>query len=45
MGSVWSSYAGSSEIASFASETREDAKEYDYIICGGEYAPRSDGTA
>ena len=36
MGSVWSSYAGSSNIASFASEDRKEAKEYDYIICGGE---------
>lgn len=36
MGSVWSSYAGSSDIGSFASENLKDAKEYDYIVCGGE---------
>jgi hypothetical protein len=37
MGSVWSSYAGSTDIAAFASpENAEEVKEYDYIVCGGQ---------
>jgi len=37
MGAVWSSYAGSTDIESFASpENEEEVKEYDYIICGGQ---------
>jgi len=36
MGSAWSSYAGSTEIASFATLGKDDdAREYDYIVCGG----------
>lgn len=37
MGSLWSSYAGSTDIASFATlENDEKTQEYDYIVCGGQ---------
>jgi len=37
MGSVWSSYAGSTDIDLFATpENEEEVREYDYIICGGQ---------
>lgn len=36
MGSYWSSYPGSTDVAALAGAERNEAKEYDYIICGGE---------
>lgn len=36
MGAYWSSYAGSTDIAALAAKNQDEAKEYDYIICGGE---------
>ena len=41
MGAVLSTYAGSNDIGSFASTSKDDAKEYDYVICGGECGARS----
>ena len=42
MGSYWSSYAGTSDIASLATPVGDaEAKEYDYIICGGTFIPFS----
>ncbi len=36
MGAYFSSYAGSSNAALFATSNEEECdKEYDYIICGG----------
>lgn len=41
MGSVWSSYAGSTDIASFATAKNDgEVREYDYIICGGQLDDR-----
>lgn len=38
MGAYWSSYAGSTDIAGLAASKQDEAKEYDYIVCGGESA-------
>ena len=37
MGGVLSTYAGSNDIARFASKHEDDATKYDYIICGGKW--------
>ena len=40
MGSYWSSYAGTSDIASLATPVGDsEVREYDYIICGGTFVP------
>jgi hypothetical protein len=37
MGGALSTYAGSNDIARFASTEGEEPTKYDYIICGGKY--------
>lgn len=42
MGSYWSTYAGTSNIISLATPVGDaEAREYDYIICGGTFIPIS----